>query len=468
MYRIIWKDKILTAKAGALLSDVLMQGGVPAEHPCGGKGTCRKCKVLVDGEAVLSCQYRIHKDITVCLPEKESILSETGAAETGRMTENCCFALDIGTTTLALALVSLDEGKIIKVITRTNPQRMYGADVMSRIGYCMENGVSRLQRELLREINDMLDTFALSHAVKLYAAGNTTMLHLFRGTDCSSMGAAPYTPVFLAEQCDTGEALGLHGISEVISLPSIAAFVGADLVAGMNCIGMPETGKYNFLVDLGTNAEIMLYNADGVLCTAAAAGPCFEGANISCGMSATEGAVYAFSLADGTPAIRTVGDAPPKGLCGTGLVDIIAALTESEVVDETGFMEDEEYNIADGVSLNQEDVRQYQLAKSAVYSAMMTLMKKKDITFCDIDRLYISGGFSARIDIGNAVKTGLLPSELQDKCTALNNSSLLGTVRYACEGNDLSVYLKNAVYADLAADPIFAALFVENMLFGVE
>lgn len=459
MHKVTVNSKTEYATEGTLLSEFLMKSGKGVDHPCGGKGTCRKCVVTVNGKKELSCQYIIKSDISVIIPEKSGILSETGAEETNDLTDNLCYVLDIGTTTLALALVSLDENKIIKVITRTNPQRTFGADVMTRIDYCRKNGVDELQKAVISEINSMISEFGVT-AERLFASGNATMLHLFFGIDCSAMGVAPYTPVFLESKTEKAEILGITGVETVESLPSISTFVGADIVAGMNYIGMPERGKQSLLVDLGTNAEIVLFSEKSALCTAAAAGPCFEGANISCGMSATDGAIYSYSENE----IKTVGNAPAKGICGTGLVDIIAYLLNKEIVDETGYME-ADFEIADGIYIKQADIRQYQLAKSAVYSAILTLMKMKNISFDDIDKLCISGGFSAKINVGNAVKTGLLPKELKDKCVAIKNSSLLGTVKYACEKNDISVYADSSIYVDLSANPTFSDLFIENMMF---
>lgn len=469
MHRIKLKGKELFCDDGELLSEILIKSGFSVEHPCGGRGVCRKCIVIVDGQEELSCKYRVYSDISLELPECGEMVSETGADITGRLTENLCFALDIGTTTLALALVSLDDKKIVRVTTKTNPQRAFGSDIMTRIDYCSKNSVKELNSVLISEINKMIEELKAPNNIKLYVSGNTTMLHLFFNVDCSSIGVAPYTPVFLEGQCCGADALGLTGVSEAVSLPSISSFVGADLVAGLNYVSGPEKGKYNLLVDLGTNAEVLLFSDSSVLCTAAAAGPCFEGANISCGMSATRGAVYSYSLMEnGTADIKTIGNAPAKGVCGTGLVDVIAALLDSEEVDETGFMESESFEIAEGVTLTQEDIRQYQLAKSAVSSAILTLMKIKGISSDGIDRMYISGGFSAKINISNAVKTGLLPASLADKCVPVNNSSLLGTIKYACEGNDLSWYIENAEYIDLSSSSYFTELFVQNMMFEAE
>ena len=464
MCKVIIDGEIQYAADGTLLSDVLIGTGADVEHPCGGRGVCRKCIVIIDGKEELACQYVIKKDISVHLPENGEIISETGATESGEITENVCFCLDIGTTTLALALVSLDNAKIIKVITRKNPQRVFGADVMTRIDCCRKNGVAALQKAVVSEINSMIADFNLKKTEKLYVSGNATMLHIFFGVDCTAMGVAPYSPVFLAGKTENAENLGIEGAEIAESLPSVAAFVGADVVAGMNFIGMPENGRHNLLIDLGTNAEIVLYDSNSALCTSAAAGPCFEGANISCGMSATDGAIYSYCASE----TKTVGRMPAKGICGTGLVDIIAELLRTKTIDKTGFMDCEEFEISDGVSLNQSDIRQYQLAKSAVYSAIMTLIEMKNISFGDIEKMYISGGFSAEINMKNAVATGLLPKELAEKCAAVNNSSLLGTVKYACEKNNLSVYTDNAVYVDLSGNSGFSDLFIKNMMFGTD
>ncbi len=463
MYKVNVDGNILFAEYGEKLSDILIRNNMDVEHLCGGRGTCGKCKVLVNGREELSCKYVVTDDIAVALNKKQEIESQTGAETTSICTENMCLALDIGTTTLALALVSLDNNKIIKVITRTNPQRRYGADVMTRIDYCRKNSVYPLQSILIDEINEMIKDFDIKKSVTMYVAGNTTMLHIFFGVDPSSIGVSPYTPTFLESKRVKGIELNINA-QEVISLPSISAFVGADLVAGMNCIEVPNE-NYNLLIDLGTNAEVVLYSKDKVVCTAAAAGPCFEGANITCGMSAVDGAVSSFKIENSHPITETIGNGEVKGICGTGLVDMIAELVKLGKIDETGFMECEEYRVTDKVFLNQKDIRQFQLAKSAVYSAIITLMKIANITYDQIENMYISGGFSAKINVENACCVGLLPQALKEKCKAINNSSLLGTVKYILEQNDLSEYIKNTEYVDLSANATFMDLFIENMEF---
>jgi len=236
-------------------------------------------------------------------------------------------------------------------------------------------------------------------------------------------------------------------------------------VAGMNLTSLPDENKYYLLIDLGTNAEVVLYNNKKALCTAAAAGPCFEGANISSGMSGSEGAVNSFDIVKGENKFTTIGNKKAIGICGTGLIDIISALRREEIIDDTGFMEEDEFTISEGVTLNGRDIRQFQLAKSAVLSAVETLAEIEGIELENVDKLYISGGFSSHINIDNAVYVGLLPKALKEKCVPLNNSSLLGSIKYALENNDLSCFIKNTEYIDLSAHPSFSERFMDNMYF---
>ncbi len=463
MFRVLVGDKILFAENGQILSRVLIENGIKKEHPCGGRGICKKCLVSVNGENKLSCQYKIESDINVQIDTFSSNMSLAEKDDFDEIAENTAFVLDIGTTTLSLALVSVEEEKIINIKTVTNPQCVFGADVISRIDYCEKNGVGLPQKALIDEINRLINKFNVKDIKTMYVAGNTVMLHIFFGCNPESIGVAPYTPVFLDMKTEKGENIGIVGAEKIVALPSFSPFVGADLVAGINFVPKASLSKYNFLIDLGTNAEIILYSDKKILCTAAAAGPCFEGANISCGMSAVDGAISEFS-SDGK--FKTIGNIPAKGICGTGLVDIISFLLENKIIDETGFMECQEYEIANGISFFQDDVRQYQLAKSAIYSAVLTLMKNCGITFDEIDKVFISGGFSSNINIKNAIKTGLLPKNFENKCINIGNSSLMGTAKYAYEKNDLTCLVKLSEYIDLSFDESFSNLFIKNMSFA--
>ncbi len=459
MYKVAIDNEIIFAENGEILSNVLARNGKAVRRVCGGKGICGKCGVVVDGRKELSCKYKIEKDIFVELP-KISTYVEREVEQTAAYTENMCYVLDIGTTTLALALVSLDEKKTVAEKICINPQVEFGADVMTRIDYCGKHSVTDLRKPLIKAIEKAAEEFNVGQLQKIYVTGNTSMLHIFFGVDPTSLGVYPYTPVFLESR---KEKSFLKCAVEIESLPSISTFFGADLTAGMNFVGFPSKDKFNLLVDLGTNAEIVLYSREKALCTSAAAGPCFEGGGISCGMNASVGAVCTF---DGKN-IQTVGNVTPEGICGTGLVDIIAELLKNGTVDKSGYMRNKKYFLSRKVYLSDKDVRQYQLAKSAVFSAIKILIKRQGITFDSIEKMYVSGGFSSKINIENAAFTGLLPKELKEKCVAINNSSLSGAVKYACEKNELEKFAKIAEYTDLSLDSDFAEEFIKNTGFDI-
>ncbi len=460
MRKVIIDNAEYPASQGENLREVLIRNGYEVAHPCGGTGRCRKCQVLVDGQPVLSCQYRIESDIAVQLQEMPPMRTEAEIESRENQGVHMEAVLDLGTTTLALAVINPKERQVVHQVTEVNAQCVFGADVISRIEYSIRHGVEALHSCITGQIDAMIGRFAPVDC--LYVSGNATMLHILLGVSPDAMGSAPYTPEFLDGKTLQGSEIGLHGIKRVITLPSIAAFAGADIVAGMNCLPKPSVGKYHLLVDLGTNAEIVLYGEDKKYCTAAAAGPCFEGANISCGMSAVDGAICAYSL---TGEAKTIAHKPAIGICGTGLIDVIACLLHHHIIDETGYMECETYEVAEGVFLTGQDVRQFQLAKAAIYAGILALMHKADLTMTDIGHLYISGGFSAAINTENAVYTGLLPRELEKRCSGLGNTSLMGTIKYVTEHSDLSAFIRGMEYVDLSKEEIFTEQFVENMMF---
>lgn len=457
--------RIVKASDGERLSDVLIGNGIEKEHPCAGMGKCGKCTVTADGAEVLSCQYRVWKDITVKLKNPEDIKTNDFADETGEITEDMCLCFDIGTTTLVMALVSKSEGRIVKTVARNNPQRAFSSDVMGRIESAEKCGVKMLQNAVVREAESMKNALFEETGVgcvdTMYVAGNSVMLHLFFGEDPSGMGSAPYTPKFKTKKIIPGKAMGIEGVGEVISLELISAFVGADIAAGLNYAEKPPEGRYNILVDLGTNAEIVLFSKDIVYTTAAAAGPCFEGVNISSGMSASEGAIYSYTGRH----CFTVDNKKPKGICATGLIDAIKVMLDYGIIDRNGFLEDGEFEIAENVSITQEDVRQFQVAKSAICSGVEALVKKAKIEYSDVDTVLVSGGFASKMNVGNAFRVGLLPSPVKGKTKCENNTSLLGLVKYASGERMTECFLRNAKYVDLAQDEYFKERFIENMMF---
>lgn len=462
MHKVILNDKIIYAKDEELLSDVLKREGILHEHPCGGKGNCKKCSLNVNGKAELSCQYKITSDILITLPKSNNVQE---ALKTSPHNNAYALALDLGTTMLALALISSD-GNVIAIKTAQNPQRAFGADVISLIEYCATKSYIPPHEAIINKLNSMVKELMVDSPLPLFVAGNTVMLHLLLGEDPSSIGVAPYTPKFLDERNIDSLKIGLLNISSVHTLPCISSFVGADIVAGLSTLKAPKKGKYNILIDLGTNAEIALFSNERITCTSAAAGPAFEGANISSGMSALDGALYSFYLDEyGNKSLQTVADKECIGICGTGLIDVVANLIRNELIDSTGYLDNGAFNITDKISITQDDVRSLMLAKSAICSALTTLMKIESVTPDMIDSLFISGGFSTKINVQNAVCIGLIPSVLANKCVPIGNSSLSGAVNYAVHRPDLIELTKKARYVDLAGNDEFSSLFIKNLSF---
>lgn len=464
MYRVNVDGKILKAEEGELLSELLMRHGISVAHPCSGRGVCKKCKATVDGEEILTCRYRIFRDVDVRLTADSGISVKDFEFGEGFASDELFTVLDIGTTTLIMALCSKD-GKILRRITSTNPQTVFGADVISRIDACSRLGAETLQAPLIARVNEMLSRME-TQTERMFVSANATMLHLLLGEDCSSMGRAPYTASFLEMREVSAETAGIIGVKELIILPSAHAFVGADIIAGLACVEMPQKGKWSIFVDLGTNAEIVLFSADRILCTAAAAGPCFEGSNIECGMSATSGAICSFATVGGERIVETVDNTPPVGLCATGLIDVIYELLRLGEIDESGYL-DGRFYLADGVYISPADVRQFQLAKSAVHSAIEALLEIADAEWKDVEKLYISGGFASKLSIPHATVVGLVPRQLADRSALIEDSCLNGTLKYVVGDEEPSALAEKSEYCDLTESEFFKKAFIENMAFNV-
>lgn len=487
------KQDILVENGDTLLK-VLRDNGVEVYSPCGGNGTCGKCKAFIKGEgSVTSCVYPVTKDIEIVLPDRrEANILIDQHAYTVQLALNpgpsgdLSFyphgvAIDIGTTSVVFYLVSLFTGSIIETRAIMNPQAKYGADVISRINYTAQypDGLYILQNEIITAINLQLDHFANvveispDEIVKITVAGNTTMLHLLLGVDPLPIALAPFTPAFLDEQHLKGRDLKLHchpdGVIKI--LPSISAYVGADIVAGIASIKPKEQFKRFLFMDIGTNGELALVTPERIWCCATAAGPAFEGANISCGMSAIEGAISVFTPKE----YSVIGNFAPVGICGSGLIDIVAYLVENKLVSNDGLL-DEDFIIVPKkdsgtfkeIVLTQQDVREVQLAKSAMIAGANVLLKKASLTYDDIDVLFLAGGFGNYIDTKNAITIGMLPKGLENKIISLGNTSGTGALLALKSTNFNSIIeqvREKTTYIELSDDEDFTLDFVMNMGF---
>lgn len=488
------KVKQIESVEGETLLNALRENGFEVYSPCGGNGTCGKCNVLVKDEGLVpSCLYQLKVPIEVILPDKREakVLVEQHQHTIqlplmpGKSADHSVFphgvAVDIGTTTVVLYLVNLLTGVLTETRAILNPQTKYGADVITRIQFTTTNndGLKILQSELIDALNQELTKLihfaeiSANEIVKIVFAANTTMLHLLLGVNPKSLALAPFKAQFTDEQILRGDQLGLNCFpeAEIKVLPSVSAFVGADIVAGLASINPLEKHKNYLFMDIGTNGELALVTEDSIFCCSTAAGPAFEGAKISCGMGAVEGAISTFSNGGFT----VIGDEKPSGICGSGLIDIVAWLCDNGRIDTEGQMNDDytivtatETGTGQPVYINQNDIREVQLAKSAIASGIKILVKQAGMSFEKIDTLFLAGGFGNYINTESAIRIGLLPSEMKDKIIPLGNTSGTGAIlalKSVRFDDVVQKLLSKTIHVELAADEDFAVEFAMNMFF---
>ena len=476
------------------LQTVLRDAGYDIYSPCGGNGTCGKCKVWIQGEgSVSSCVFPVTRDLEVIIPDqkeaqilvdqhKYTVKLPVQPGHQVKLSNNPHgVAIDIGTTSLVFYLVDLITGAILETRAEENPQANYGADVISRINFTAqnENGLKELQKLLIQAINSHLDHFieliGLKHQdiVKISIAGNTTMLHLLLGVDPLSLALAPFTPHFIERQevnaCDL--KLNCHPEAYIETLPGISAYVGADIVAGLASIAPQKEFSTYLFMDIGTNGELALVTPDRILCCATAAGPAFEGARITHGMTAVEGAISSY----GEKGYTVIGDIPPTGLCGSGLIDVIAFMLEHKLLNPDGLIEKdfiisskENSGIKEDIVINQQDVREVQLAKSAIVAGVNILLNKAGLTHGQLDAVFLAGGFGNHINSQSATIIGLLNPLFRDKIISLGNTSGTGALLSlkSTGFKDIMTQITSiAEHLELSEEEDFAMEFAMNMMF---
>ncbi|GAB5045668.1 ASKHA domain-containing protein [Thermodesulfovibrio sp. TK110] len=385
-------------------------------------------------------------------------------------------AIDIGTTTVAMALIALEQGKIMDVVSCYNSQINYGDDVITRIVYAEENphGLNVLRKCIVDDINALINTVSVrSREGKISCvilSGNTTMCHLFWGINPSYIRQEPYTPVFSHYPVwRASEAkLLLDDQIPVYTIPSVAGYVGGDIVAGVLASGLYKNEELSLFIDIGTNGEIVIGNKEFLVTASTSAGPCFEGSGISCGMRATEGAVESFKYYRESDSfeIKVIGNVKPQGICGSGMIDILAELFSNGVIDQKGkllveksqhifseqlpcndsnalqviqsskfkvqsskFKDGEaKFIISSDCYITQSDIDNIIRAKAAIYAGISTLLQELGINEKELKKVYIAGGFGEFLDVKKAIKIGMLPNLAEERFIFLGNTSLTGAV----------------------------------------
>ncbi len=475
----------VTFDAPATLSDVLTHSSVFIGQPCGGRGVCGKCAVMLDGDVSapnaaelrcgvrLACQAFLHGDAEVTLPTLLPMTQIAGGTTadlvpSAPMQGRFGAAVDVGTTTLALLLYDLSTGRCIGAASMLNPQTTVAADVIGRIDAAMKGRADILRHQVESAIGALIasacaQTQILPEQVNaMVVTGNTTMLYLLTGRNPTPLSRAPFQA-----DCFFGTEAVL--LSRRAYLPDcLHAFVGADTTCALLASGMTNFAKTALLCDVGTNGELALWHQGRLYIASTAAGPAFEGAGISCGCGSIPGAIDRVEVTEGQLICHTIGDGKAVGICGSGLVDAVAAMLETEAIDETGFLEDEEFSLRDGIALKQADIRAVQLAKAATHAGIMSLLSAAGCPVNEVTKVYLAGGFGSHLNLRSAVRIGLIPRELADKVQVIGNAALDGAALLLTDTENrrnVAGMRTLARHVPLDGNPEFANRYVEAMLF---
>lgn len=523
----------LSCHKGQNLLEAMRAHNIRIASACGGRGYCGKCKIrLLDG----TLKVGLHQGISDANFRRNNILTEEEIRQGWYLacraypSDNCiielaadetdfkivtdfrtgdllnrggpeckiksdalnkadgdnihAIAVDIGTSTVVQNLIELKDGNVLATYSGANPQRAYGADVIARIQAAGSGKLQLLQEliksELMHGICDMAARTGInrSRVRRIAIACNTAMGHILLGYSCEGLGRYPYTPVNISKvELPFTQLFNSDYLEAAVTiLPGISAFVGGDIVAGLLACNFDKADKPCLFIDLGTNGELALGNSEKLLVSSAAAGPAFEGGNISCGMPSVAGAICNMEIANGKSIYRTIQDKDAAGLCGTGIIELASELLDEGIIDETGLLVERYFK--DGFPIKrrdgseffftQKDIRQLQMAKAAIRAGIDILLNEYGIGYADIDKVYLAGGFGFLLNLRKAVNIGLLPGELSGRIYPVGNSALSGAVSYLRDkdaSSRIEKILKSATELVLARQEDFCNLYPEYMYF---
>lgn len=538
---------------GTTILEASRRAGVLIEAPCNGAGHCAKCLVHlavddlahlivhldaptdgISNGAVLACHAEVYDDVTVnvapqtetglrvlssgaavgvtadpfitkrydCTTNRTSILAGGNliSTEVGDTTGSTIgLVVDIGTTTLVAALVDLLNGRTLASSTALNPQSLHAQDVLSRIRFAgSPEGLRSMQRDVVEEINRLLVTLtetagiATTDVHEAVLSGNTCMLHLLAGVDPTPLGKHPFLPSIRGGRHIAATDIGLNISPAGLAYlpPVISAYVGADISSGILATDLAALTGSTLFIDIGTNGELVLAENGRLVASATAAGPAFEGMNISCGMRAAVGAIERFSIpTDGELEIGVIGDVTPTGICGSGLMDLVSELLEHGVIGASGRLAvprsegdahqklaariiridgGSAFHIHEHVLISQKDIRQVQLAKGAIRAGIELLLRKAGISADNLDRVLIAGSFGYHLRERSLLTLRLLPPETSGKISFVGNTSRSGGEMLLVNRQlreQLAGIVSRVIPMDLASDPDFERTFIEAMKF---
>lgn len=504
----------LTCPGGCRVHDYIQSQGTALAMPCGGKGMCGKCRVRVvrgrlpvtpENKRIfseaqlaqgwrLACKAVTREAVEIVVPVQEqqgfSALAAE-AADEGALSlaadHDYGLAVDIGTTTLAAALVDCTDGKILATATAVNSQRSFGADVVSRIGAACHGKGKALQKAVRRDLTRLMKQLLKDHpgtaarCRQMAIAANTTMLHLLMGWPCDGLGDWPFHPVSLGGKTYRAqEVLGPQSPladATVTLLPGMSTYVGADITAGIWQCGLASSDDVSLFVDLGTNGEMVLGNKDQRFIASAPAGPALEGGKLTWGTGSVPGAICGVRIERGRAKVRTIDHTVPVGICGTGILEAMAGLVREGLVDETGKLVEPYFHKGfplastldyQRITLSQQDIREIQMAKSAIRAGIESLIERSGISRQRVHQVFLAGGFGYYLDPQKAAVIGLLPADLAERTTAVGNTSLKGAIGLltgAVTLEELQAIAAGVEEIVLGNDEAFQRLYIDYLNF---
>jgi uncharacterized 2Fe-2S/4Fe-4S cluster protein (DUF4445 family) len=508
-------EKIVQAENDTLLGDVIAEIGLPLEQPCAGRGTCGKCKVLVEegiaepdeierknlkpGEIALNnrlaCRARVQGKSRVVLSPIVVYSNKIFKGSTRYRRERDVplgLAIDLGSTTVAAFLTMLDNGEVVAGGGSLNQQTVYGADVISRIAAALDSpaNAERLHRLALASINQAVDSLNLSQSIRnriqrVTIVGNVAMHHLLTKQPLDSLAMMPFQPYKADSMPDATSLMGgIFPENATVSLPPlVGGFVGSDALACLAYFGFDNPPGPIAAIDLGTNGEVMVTDGKRILTASTAAGPAFEGVNISCGSRAIDGAIVDLKLEDQQVNFTTIADQAPIGLTGSGLLTTVFEFRKAGIIDISGRILPEPPQLAERITndahgmraikltddgsliLTQNDVRELQKAKGAIRAAIDVLMQQLNLDPKDLQKVILTGSFGGQVDIDAIMEIGMIPPVRREVVDTVANGAGFGAAIFLSKegfalGEKLAVESKQV---DLDLDANFNMLYIEAM-----
>lgn len=435
--------------------------------------------------------------VTVTLGQRANTTEVVQVEPGDTSSRNYGVAIDVGTTTIVVHLLDLNTGKTLGTTATYNSQMAYGEDYIRRITYAEQNNaLDKLQHLVVSDINQLVSSVVAENRVRVndvmaaICSGNTAMIHFLLGLDPTGIRREPYTATaYRVPPLRAGQVgIGINPRALLYTLPAVAAYVGSDITAGVLVVGLDEKEDLSLFIDVGTNGEVVVGNRDWLMACSASAGPAFEGSGVTCGMRAAGGAIERVRItARGEVKYSTIAGKPPRGICGSGLIDALAEMYRAGVLDRSGTIQPSsngarvrqtefgaEYILVpksesathEDIILTQSDIRNLLRSKAAIYASLSTLLHALHLSTSQIERVYIAGGFGNFLDVRNTITIGMLPDISVDRILFVGNTSVAGAKQCLLSSEALErvdEIGKKMTYVDLMTNPRFMEEFMSAL-----